>query len=92
MARRSLGKGNDEYVTAYLRAHTPCESVFVAAAALEMGALFGALSSGIFADKYSRQHSIFFASGEHVDSRFSPCSKNPISYILLWFRFANRRS
>ncbi|KAH0839744.1 general substrate transporter [Lanmaoa asiatica] len=31
-------------------------------AALELGALFGALSSGVFADKYSRRHSIFLAS------------------------------
>ncbi|KAI9574868.1 general substrate transporter [Boletus coccyginus] len=31
-------------------------------AALELGALFGALSSGILADKYSRRHSIFLAS------------------------------
>lgn len=38
--------------------------MFIAAAALELGALFGALSSGIFADKYSRRHSIFLASGE----------------------------
>ncbi|KAG9317285.1 general substrate transporter [Chiua virens] len=31
-------------------------------AVLELGALFGALSAGIFADKYSRRHSIFLAS------------------------------
>ncbi|KIK97634.1 hypothetical protein PAXRUDRAFT_824743 [Paxillus rubicundulus Ve08.2h10] len=31
-------------------------------AVLELGALFGALSSGILADKYSRRHSIFLAS------------------------------
>lgn len=64
MASRTLGKGVDEYVPTCTRAHTSCESVLVAAAALELGALFGALSSGILADKYSRRHSIFIASGE----------------------------
>lgn len=45
--------------------------MFVTAAALELGALFGALSSGIFADKYSRRYSIFLASGEPgFNSRF----------------------
>jgi MFS family permease len=34
------------------------------AAALELGALFGALASGILADKYSRRHSIFLACSE----------------------------
>lgn len=54
------------------------ESVFVAAAALELGALFGALLSGILADKYSRRHSIFLASGEPgVHCRLSPHSTNP---------------
>ena len=64
MASRTLGKGTDEYVFTCSRAYISCEFVFVAAAALELGALFGALSSGILADKYSRRHSIFLASGE----------------------------
>ena len=72
---------------ALLRTHR--KSVFVAAAALELGALFGALLSGILADKYSRRHSIFLASGEpSVNSMLSPYSTNAISYILPWFRIA----
>ena len=89
MASRTLGKGIDEYVLACSTANTPCKSVFVAAAALELGALFGALLSGILADKYSRRHSIFLASGEpSVNSMLSPYSTNAISYILPWFRIA----
>jgi MFS family permease len=34
-----------------------------AAAVLELGALFGALSAGILADRYSRRYSIFLAGG-----------------------------
>lgn len=39
-------------------------NLFIVAAALEFGALFGALSSGVLADRYSRRHSIFLASSE----------------------------
>jgi sugar porter (SP) family MFS transporter len=35
---------------------------FASAAVLELGALLGALSAGMLADKYSRRHSIFLAS------------------------------
>ncbi|KAG6330207.1 hypothetical protein ID866_8883 [Astraeus odoratus] len=34
-------------------------------AVLELGALFGALLAGVLADRYSRRHSIFLASGMH---------------------------
>ena len=64
MASRSLGNGVDEYVPANSWAHISGKSIFFAAAALELGALFGALTSGVLADKYSRRHSIFVASGE----------------------------
>lgn len=58
--------------------HAARESAFTAAAVLELGALFGALLSGILADKYSRRHCIFLASGESsVSSRPSPYSTNP---------------
>ena len=41
-----------------LKCEQPC-----AAAVLELGALFGALSAGIFADRYSRRYSMFLACG-----------------------------
>jgi MFS family permease len=34
-----------------------------AAAALELGSLFGAILAGVLADRHSRQHSIFLACG-----------------------------
>ena len=40
--------------------------IFHVAAVLELGALFGALASGILADRFSRRHSIFFACGMPV--------------------------
>jgi MFS family permease len=68
-------------------------SVFILAAALELGALFGALLSGILADRYSRRHSIFLASGEpDVSCTFSSHSTNPTSHILHWFWVTIRRS
>ena len=39
-----------------------CDARFLAAV-LELGALFGALSAGLLADRYSRRHSIIVACG-----------------------------
>jgi MFS family permease len=49
------------------------------AAVLELGALFGALAAGTFADRYSRRHSILVASS----TRFLP---RTVSQFNKWLR------
>lgn len=44
--------------------------MFVIAAVLELGALFGALTAGTLADRYSRRQSIFFACGTNYHWRY----------------------
>jgi hypothetical protein len=64
-----MGEGLDEY--ARPRSHLISPLILeMAAAVLELGALFGAIMSGILADKYCRCHSIFFmSSGSFVYPR-----------------------
>ena len=58
------------------------------AAVLELGALFGALASGILADRFSRRHSIFLACGMHTFLYRSYASSEmpffSISRLLYW--------
>ena len=61
------------------------------AAVLELGALFGALASGILADRFSRRHSIFFACGMHnalmsfiYSSELDEILPLTVSRILYW--------
>ena len=70
MACRTLGEGAHEYVHRcqtgrYARAQTS------AAAMLELGSLIGALSSGLFADHFSRRQAIVTA----CSSSAIPCHK-----------------
>jgi hypothetical protein len=67
-----MGEGIDEY--AKLRSHLVSPLILeMAAAVLELGALFGAITCGVLTDKYCRRHSIFFASsGSFVNPRKRP--------------------
>ncbi|EGO26116.1 hypothetical protein SERLADRAFT_447384 [Serpula lacrymans var. lacrymans S7.9] len=52
-------------------------------AVLELGALFGALSSGVLADRYSRRHSIFLASVVFCIGSAVQCSAGSLTDIIL---------
>lgn len=58
--------------------------LFSIAAVLELGALFGALIAGTFADRYSRRQSIFVSCGTDYHSHHW-CN---IPYVLVKLSFA----
>ena len=57
----------------------------ITAAILELGALFGALSAGIYADRYSRRHAMFAACCRY---HLISCSEQPSYPRQLFFVLA----
>lgn len=61
LAHWAMGEGPYEYIFQLRPLLYTNGIIFGVAAVLELGALFGALSAGVLADRYSRRHSICIA-------------------------------